>query len=537
MKIYKKTAKNDSKKKKKGNKMTYLHVYPDVFQKIGEFLESDDLFSMALTCKAAYKAFHRKDIQARISWPLLKPKRLTMDQREVIRQMEASRVPVKLVTSSVGSGKSICSVAYTLRKNFDKIFIIVPPNLITMWVNTCIEFFGISPFVMHNSNPKYNRWVEHRLVDSHPERIFIMSYKIFSMNTFAWTGELTNVAYIVDEAHHSVDLSGKRCDDFIALSATAFKKDSLSYGVKNIIDQYGVGIEDITFKLDKTVISSKLPEVLHLTPHTWKISDNLVEYIMKRKRVLVPSRKNPEIFKSENDLRDLSWIPEVLTHTFIQDYEMNYIGETLMIDGKTFNIARNRKIWDVRFREYELTHPRLNWKDFNRSEAKHFEPEVNRMLEGVIKYKQCWAICQHLKNIGEKGIVFDLNITYLPFLYKYLTERGINCYMFSTHYDVGSRQKQLEKFKADKTAQVLLSSIAMLGEGHNVTEANHVIFLSTFSDQNKYYQAIGRCHRYPQDKTVYVHHLFNSDFDRAIFDHSKNLLDISLLKWDSLLRA
>ena len=116
--------------------MNHLYVYPDIFQKIGEFLDSDDLFSMAVTCKAAYKAFRRPVLQAKISWPLLKPKRLTFDQREVIQKMEASKVPVKLVTSEVGSGKSLVSIAYALRKNYDKIFMVVPPILITMWTNT-----------------------------------------------------------------------------------------------------------------------------------------------------------------------------------------------------------------------------------------------------------------------------------------------------------------------------------------------------------------------------------------------------------------
>ena len=115
-------------------------------------------------------------------------------------------------------------------------------------------------------------------------------------------------------------------------------------------------------------------------------------------------------------------------------------------------------------------------------------------------------------------------------------DRGVVCYMFSTHYDVAGRQRQLEKFKNDDEAVVLLSSIAMLGEGHNVTEANHVIFLSTFLENNKYYQAIGRCHRYPQNKPVYVHYLFNSSLDQKIYEHSQGNVDLSLLNWEKLLR-
>ena len=73
----------------------------------------------------------------------------------------------------------------------------------------------------------------------------------------------------------------------------------------------------------------------------------------------------------------------------------------------------------------------------------------------------------------------------------------------------------------------------MLGEGHNVTEANHVIFLTVMMHQNKYYQAIGRCWRYPQKKNVYVYNLFNSELDEKIYESSLgkcNLANIDLEK-------
>jgi superfamily II DNA or RNA helicase len=523
--------------------MNHLYVYPDIFQKIGEFLDSDDLFSMAVTCKAAYKAFQRPILQAKISWPLLKPKRLTFDQREVIQKMEVSKVPVKLVTANCGAGKSLLAIAYALRKNYEKIFIVVPPNLITMWTNTCIDFFGIKPFVLHNSNPKYNRYTERRRGDIPEDKIFVISYKIFSSTYFPWVDRISNVCYIVDEAHHGINLHGLKCDDLIALSATAFKRDTLTYGIRQIVDRFNVDIDDITFKLDKTVIASKLPEVVHLEPHTWKISENLMRFIIGEKRI--PIKKKGEERAKENDMRDIAWIAETLSHTFLQDKTL-YLGEEISVSGKTFairtHIDKGRSKRDEEFRLFREINKTgfLNWRDehkaFTKYQVKKYEDKVNEMLEKEIKYRQCLSICNYLKLKKEKGIIFDINITHLPFLYKFLTERGIVCYMFTTHYDVASRQKQLEKFKHDDKAQVLLSSIAMLGEGHNVTEANHVIFLSTFLENNKYYQAIGRCHRYPQNKPVYVHYLFNSALDKAIHNHSQGNIDLSLLHWADLLK-
>ena len=106
--------------------------------------------------------------------------------------------------------------------------------------------------------------------------------------------------------------------------------------------------------------------------------------------------------------------------------------------------------------------------------------------------------------------------------------------MFSTHYSVSSRQNQLIKFKDDPEPGVILSSINMLGEGQNVTEANHIIFFTQTKSKVKYYQAIGRCHRYPQHKPVHIHLLFGSEFDKAIYEHACGN-DIKALDWIGML--
>jgi superfamily II DNA or RNA helicase len=536
-----------------------MHVYPDIFQKIGEFLESDDLFSMALTCKAAYRAFHRPDIQSRISWPLVKPKRLTLDQRQVIREMESVKPGLKLIYAEVGSGKSIVSLAYAFRNNYEKIVIVVPPNLITMWTKTCKDFFGTDPLVLHNSNPKYNRRREYFRKDAPTEKVILISFKIFDSLAYNWKWvDNIRCVCIVDEAHHQLHNYGG-FKEIIGLSATAFRKDGLSYGVKRLVERYDVSVDKIIFKFEKTVIASKLPEIVKLDPHMWPISEKLVEYILKKKT-------NP--IKGDNDLRDLKWISEVLSHPYITEMDTVYLGGSISVGKKSFHIPsgnselfrerRNKfelengipgfkyeSAWDtseeyIAYQRKRIEHIKLIKeydKKYKKFEEEYTSGEINRIIRTNPKYRQCLSICEFLRKRGEKGIIFDINITYLPFLYKYLTDRGVVCYMFSTHYDVASRQKQLEKFKSDPDAQVLLSSISMLGEGHNITEANHLIFLSAFSEENKYYQAIGRCHRYPQQKKVYVHYLFNSQFDRMTYEHSQGRANLSTLNWEKLLRS
>ena len=525
--------------------MTYQVVYPDIFQKIGEFLDSDDLFSLALCCKAAYRAFRRPDIQAKISFPLLKPKRLTLDQRNVIREMEALKIPVKLICGSVGCGKSLTSLAYALRNNFDKIFLVVPPNLISMWEKTCKDFFGLTPLVLHNSNNKYRPRMEAARDSPPEEKIILFSYKIFGHYHSPWLSDRTNDVCIIDEAHHSIHfyISFK---EIVALSATAFRKNSLAYGITNLIKSYDVEINDIVFNLDKTVIANKLLPVHNLEGHSWKLKEDAIQYILSKVK---------ETLEGENDLRDIKWIPEFLSHPFIKDIDTLYLGGSISIGKKSlrinqgnFNLGRDIELEFKEQYKGEIVDPlapyfiqRQVMKPYEKALKKFREEKcadtINEMIRHNNKYRQCLSICEYIQKRKEKCIIFDVNVTYLPFLFKYLTDRGVKAYMFSTHYDVSSRQKQLEKFKSDKDAVVLISSIAMLGEGHNITEANHIISLSTFLDENKYYQAIGRCHRYPQNKPVYVHHLFNSAFDKAIYEHSLGKVNLAKMDWEKLLRS
>jgi len=508
--------------------------YKDIWICIGKFLDSDDLFSMSATCKAAHRALNTNYLQEKISWPLIRPKRLTAEQREVINKMEKLDSSLKLIYGSVGSGKTITSLAYALRKREkyeNKIIIAVPPNLIKMWKDTCINFFGISPYVFHTSNKNYKASVELQKTEVPEEKILLFSYKILSFNNFSWMANRADIL-IIDEAHHYLYLSGKLFTEVIALSATAFKNEDLSYGIKSL---YKGNINNVMFDLNKKIIGSKLPEVISVAPYIFKLKPHIVNYILDKKMQMI---------NGKNNLKDMKWIPELLTHPFISKFGYRvkgfYLPENIIVNKKKLKLpsiySPEKYIYESEFRK-DNPYP---WDNKTKKKFDIFMEEkgkdnINFCINSCIKYKQCLAILKNLKERREKAIIFDLNITYIPFLHKYLSDNGMISYLFTTHYSVSSRQTQLEKFKNDPNANVLLSSISMLGEGHNVTEANHVIFLSNYLDKNKYYQAIGRCHRFPQKKPVFTYYLFNSKFEKYMYDHANGKVDISTIDWASAL--
>lgn len=509
--------------------------YPDIWEAISNFLDSDDLYSISLTCKSAYKAFKRKKIQEKISWPLKCPKRLTADQREIVRQMEEHPIRVKLIHGSVGSGKTIVSLAYVLRKIEDqKLIIVLPPNLIKMWKDTCEQFFEITPRIVHNSNPKYNPSEEMMRTEPPEEKIIIYSYILFSRMNGTWL--LNKKHYlIIDEAHHRVHHQYD-FQEIVALSATPFKNEHLTYGIKKLFEDYEVSVDNVSFSLERNVIAAKLPEVIHMEPLQWKLRESVQKYIMDKKWKYLRNA-NAEIV---NTMRDMKWIPEALTHTFVKDLKELYCGSYITIGRKKISLPTSGEQFVHKTRDDLVKIFPYPWetevsKIYHATLKKEAEKNLERIINSCVKYHQCLAILEMLRERKEKAVIFDININYLPFLHKFLLDHGINSYMFTTHYDVNSRQRQLEKFKSDPEANVLLSSVQMLGEGHNVTEANHVIFLTNMLDKNKYYQAIGRCWRYPQKKPVYIHYMFNSELDRKIKEHADQTYDIENADWELLL--
>ena len=117
-----------------------------------------------------------------------------------------------------------------------------------------------------------------------------------------------------------------------------------------------------------------------------------------------------------------------------------------------------------------------------------------------VKYKRMQEIIYEVVNNGSKVIVFsnwtkvinpayDLLSTYNPALVTGETK---------------DKDKQIEKFKTDKSCKVILGTIPCLGTGFTLNEANTVIFLDepwTSADKQ---QAEDRCHRIGTKGTVNI---------------------------------
>lgn len=510
-----------------------MNYYIDIWQVIAGYLPTDDLYSLSLTCKNAFKACKRHDIRTRLSYPLNLPYTLTYDQRELIKNMlKRNDLSFKLVKGDVGSGKTISAIAYAIRKYVDvnpnaKVVMVAPPSLMKMWWNTLRKFFGYEPFVLHSTSKNYSAsksWSEI------PDETFILtSSKLFSsrgsgLDWFKPTRDLL----IIDESHHSYNVHDSKFREILGLSATSTKSNGNYSGfVSNLAYRLGTCPHDCSFILEKKVLGKKLPEVIY-HEYVGQISKNVSKYCL-------------EINHNRLGLRCVPTIASALSHPFIADfkYKETYATSPIKIGRKKFKVPSSKTYENyIKAQKWYKNSPYL------KDELKSYEDELREIEElditvkgdNYFKYKATLAIVEWAKKRGEKVILFDISVSYLPFLHKYLLSKGIKSHIFSTHYGVTARQKQLEDFK--EKGDILLSSTNMLGEGHNITEANHVIFFSHCMDKNKYHQGIGRCWRYPQEKPVHVFLLFTSQFDKDLYEyaHDKFKFYANLSKWREHLR-
>lgn len=134
-------------------------------------------------------------------------------------------------------------------------------------------------------------------------------------------------------------------------------------------------------------------------------------------------------------------------------------------------------------------------------------------LENSPKFQSLLEIVRKLGT--DKAILFDRNIDYLPFIAFLLEKHGINTYLFTTDYSPVERIQLLENFK-NGTGGILLTSYTIMGEGHNLPEANHIICYGSALNTNMKKQVVGRCQRFRQIKQVYVHRLYSSPIDECI---------------------
>jgi hypothetical protein len=145
--------------------------------------------------------------------------------------------------------------------------------------------------------------------------------------------------------------------------------------------------------------------------------------------------------------------------------------------------------------------------------AEEYQAMFLSMAINIPKLREVVLVAQLVKSRKQKLVIFDINQDYIVPLTCLLEHFGLKVYPFCTQYNPAGRVKQLKK--CEENGDVLIGSIEMLSEGHNLTWINNILMFRYPKDTESFRQAFGRCHRFPQKLTVVVHLIWSCALERA----------------------
>jgi hypothetical protein len=156
--------------------------------------------------------------------------------------------------------------------------------------------------------------------------------------------------------------------------------------------------------------------------------------------------------------------------------------------------------------------------------------KVLAMLKKSPKLMAIVALAKELAERKESLIVFDTDTSSLIHLHLLFASQGLNVFTFCTLYNPAGRTILLQRFR--KEGGVLIGSIPMLCEGHDLSFIRHITFARYPHDVGSFRHAISRCRKVGQEYPVRVHMLMTSALEKKIVAkmEGKAVLNIDVLK-------
>ena len=445
--------------------VTLTNLYPDAMRLLANLLDPWDLVAMSSTCKSWYRFIKRPEFRRKISYPFNEKYKLTPEQFDCLKRMltkpsislQDYLPPQRLVYGTVGAGKTWIAAAYFMHRFQDPNvmgLIVVPPTCVQQWS----EFFKNYTDLPVLSNYKSSCFFHADWKKLMPKFRLIIASNITSATVQHQLVEVKRPHVIIhDEAHNGIGAWYREAIEAIGFTASI----ETFTGHKHINIQHW----DV-FKLAAETLTASLPPVEF-------VGYNLSGYNQDQLSSVVGSFYGDQ---KTIHFRSIQSIFSTLTY-----------GHLIHLP---FSVKRGTKVLDQSqlYRGYD--------PDYSIASI------IQKCLE-IPKLRQIAAVAEVVQKRGEKLIIFDVNQDGIVLLYTLLSHFGFKVCPFSSKYDPISRGKLLKEFEQD--ADILIGSIDMLSEGHNITCANNIIFARYPSKPEEFMQALGRCHRFPQKKTVYIH--------------------------------
>ncbi|KAG2387551.1 hypothetical protein C9374_001145 [Naegleria lovaniensis] len=145
----------------------------------------------------------------------------------------------------------------------------------------------------------------------------------------------------------------------------------------------------------------------------------------------------------------------------------------------------------------------------------YLREEENKDDKAILVYSSSKMVLVHkllkkFRDANEKVLILSQFLDMLDILEDYLTMEQIEYVRIDGGTSSEEREENIKKFQNDSECRVFLMS-TKVGQGVNLTAANHVIIYDSDFNPFNDSQAAARCHRIGQQKKVFVYRLITKD--------------------------
>jgi|APSaa5957512493_1039668.scaffolds.fasta_scaffold05414_3 SNF2 family DNA or RNA helicase len=403
--------------------------------------------------------------------------------------------PSRLLADDMGLGKTLQAIAAAASLISDgkisSVLILCPTSLVFNWcyeINKWLPDFSVSQITNTGPGEKQNK-VWNSLFNS--AHFIVSSYDHFRDLPEIFKYEKVELL-IADEAHKlrkstsKIHKSAQSIDSerFWALSGTPIEHDSSD--LINILTLLDKKLDALTLKSFNEIYLSGLAD----------------EYLLRRMK---------------NDVLG----------------EMRGFDEQTHYLEMTNQQKKNYQVLEAKFR-----------KPNNKDQLKIFGQlkqtcDFDEISSSGIKINYSIEMIEKIIINNEKIVIFSFWLSPLKQLNTLLHEKYNQNFsiVYDGSLDKDEKEEVLNKFKTDQTCYVLLCSGKIGGEGLNLTEANHMIFINSWWNPSNNNQARDRIVRIGQDKKCFIHNLRTVDtIETRIDEILKDKNNITDLVIESLVR-
>ena len=468
----------------------------------------------------------------------------------------------------MGLGKTFTTLEYLRQTKSKQSLIICSKTLIQEWLKQINKFYEVPPkvFIYHSSYNKLKNVTKQQL-DNYD--IIITTYHMISKSN-----KINKELKLSDNLIYKEEIYGKfkwKIEDYKLLNFDIDTNKNVLYGIKwdNVICDESQTITNWKTSFFQSVYTLNTNTFFGLsgTP----IKNNKSEFITSLKMLKIQGYNYPSLWnKTENVLRkeyfDLFYtvnyeeanIQLPMINHIVKELDFSVLEKKILqryIGLWEFYMSRHKddygdcmtkllglftRLRQINLDKMLLVKTKTGLKQYIETciveEQGRGVENINiteEMIEnfkhgltfGNKKYDEIKNIIKEVKDRKEKIIIFSSFTSYLNILSENLKEENIT--FIKSEDSIQIREMKIKMWKENKNKNILIMNYRIGAEGLNLVEANNVLLLDTWWNFTYEKQAIARCHRIGQKKSVNVYRLlFKNSVETLMFNKSAFKSDI-----------